>query len=147
MYGRRYNQGLHQAIEAKEHVKVEKESKTYASITLQNYFRMYAKLSGMTGTAMTEEDEFRHIYSLDVVEIPTNKPNIRRDYQDSVFKTEPSKFNAVIEQICGVPSKRVSRCWSVQSQSKRASCCQSFIKARHKASGAQRQASRKRRRP
>ena len=100
MYGRRYNQGLHQAIEAKEHVKVEKESKTYASITLQNYFRMYAKLSGMTGTAMTEEDEFRHIYSLDVVEIPTNKPNIRRDYQDSVFKTEPSKFNAVIEQIC-----------------------------------------------
>ena len=100
MYGRRYNQGLHQAIEAKEHVKVEKESKTYASITLQNYFRMYAKLSGMTGTAMTEEDEFRHIYSLDVVEIPTNKPNIRHDYQDSVFKTEQAKFNAVIDQIC-----------------------------------------------
>lgn len=99
MYGRRYNNGLHQAIEAKEHVKVEKESKTYASITLQNYFRMYTKLSGMTGTAMTEEEEFRHIYSLDVVEIPTNKPNIRCDYQDSVYKTEPAKFNAVIDQI------------------------------------------------
>ncbi len=99
MYGRRYNNGLHQAIEAKEHVKVEKESKTYASITLQNYFRMYAKLSGMTGTAMTEEEEFRHIYSLDVVEIPTNKPNIRIDYHDSVYKTESAKFNAVIDQI------------------------------------------------
>ena len=99
MYGRRYNQGLHQAIEAKEHVKVEKESKTYASITLQNYFRMYSKLSGMTGTALTEEDEFRHIYSLDVVEIPTNKPNIRTDYQDSIYKTEAGKFSAVIDQI------------------------------------------------
>jgi len=99
MYGRRYNQGLHQAIEAKEHVKVEKESKTYASITLQNYFRMYGKLSGMTGTALTEEDEFRHIYALDVVEIPTNKPNIRIDYPDSVYKTEAGKFLAVIDQI------------------------------------------------
>ncbi len=99
MYGRRYNQGLHQAIEAKEHVKVEKESKTYASITLQNYFRLYSKLSGMTGTAMTEEDEFKHIYALDVVEIPTNKPNIRADHPDSVFKTESGKFTAVIEQI------------------------------------------------
>ncbi|MBQ8605125.1 MAG: preprotein translocase subunit SecA [Clostridia bacterium] len=100
MYGRRYNQGLHQAIEAKEHVKVEKESKTYASVTLQNYFRMYSKLSGMTGTAMTEEDEFKAIYALDVVEIPTNKPNIRNDYQDTVYKTELAKFNAVIDQIC-----------------------------------------------
>lgn len=105
MYGRRYNNGLHQAIEAKEHVKVEKESKTYASITLQNYFRMYSKLSGMTGTAMTEEDEFRHIYSLDVVEIPTNMPNIRKDYEDSIFKTEPAKFNAVIDQICECHAK------------------------------------------
>ncbi len=100
MYGRRYNQGLHQAIEAKEHVKVEKESKTYASITLQNYFRLYSKLSGMTGTALTEEDEFRHIYSLDVVEIPTNKPNIRIDHADTIYKTEQGKFLAVIEQIC-----------------------------------------------
>ena len=99
MYGRRYNQGLHQAIEAKEHVKVEKESKTYASITLQNYFRMYSKLSGMTGTAMTEEDEFKHIYALDVVEIPTNKPNIRVDHHDCIYKTEAAKFNAVIDQI------------------------------------------------
>jgi len=99
MYGRRYNQGLHQAIEAKEHVKVEKESKTYALITLQNYFRLYGKLSGMTGTALTEEDEFRHIYMLDVVEIPTNKPNIRVDHPDSVYKTEAGKFSAVIDQI------------------------------------------------
>ena len=105
MYGRRYNQGLHQAIEAKEHVKVEKESKTYASITLQNYFRMYSKLSGMTGTAMTEEDEFKHIYALDVVEIPTNKPNIRNDYADCVYKTESAKFNAVIEQIAECHAK------------------------------------------
>ena len=100
MYGRRYNQGLHQAIEAKEHVKVEKESKTYASVTLQNYFRLYSKLSGMTGTALTEEDEFRHTYMLDVVEIPTNKPNIRHDHPDTVYKTETGKFMAVIEQIC-----------------------------------------------
>ncbi len=99
MYGRRYNQGLHQAIEAKEHVKVEKESKTFASVTLQNYFRMYSKLSGMTGTALTEQDEFKSTYMLDVVEIPTNKPNIRIDYEDSIYKTELGKFNAVIEQI------------------------------------------------
>ena len=99
MYGRRYNQGLHQAIEAKEHVTVEKESKTYASITLQNYFRLYSKLSGMTGTALTEEAEFRSIYLLDVVEIPTNRPNIRVDHPDAVFKTEAGKFMAVIDQI------------------------------------------------
>ncbi len=99
MYGRRYNQGLHQAIEAKENVTVEKESKTLASITLQNYFRLYKKLSGMTGTALTEEDEFRHIYSLDVVEIPTNRPNIRIDYPDAVFKTERGKFLNVLQQI------------------------------------------------
>ncbi len=99
MYGRRYNQGLHQAIEAKENVTVEKESKTLASITLQNYFRLYKKLSGMTGTALTEEDEFRGIYSLDVVEIPTNRPNIRKDHPDMVFKTEKGKFLNVIQQI------------------------------------------------
>ena len=99
MYGRRYNQGLHQAIEAKENVKVEKESKTLASITLQNYFRLYNKLSGMTGTALTEEDEFRGIYALDVVEIPTNRPNIRIDHSDMVFKNEKGKFLSALEQI------------------------------------------------
>ena len=99
MYGRRYNQGLHQAIEAKENVTVEKESKTLASITLQNYFRLYGKLSGMTGTALTEEDEFRAIYSLDVVEIPTNRPNVRIDHADMVFKTEAGKYANVIRQI------------------------------------------------
>jgi preprotein translocase subunit SecA len=99
MIGRRYNEGLHQAIEAKEHVKVERESKTLATITFQNFFRMYKKLSGMTGTALTEEDEFREIYKLDVIEIPTNKPMIRIDHHDVVYKTEKAKFNAVIEQI------------------------------------------------
>ncbi|MGN0517278.1 MAG: preprotein translocase subunit SecA [Acutalibacteraceae bacterium] len=99
MYGRRYNEGLHQAIEAKENVKVERESKTLATITFQNYFRLYKKLSGMTGTAMTEEDEFREIYTLDVVEIPTNKPLIREDCPDALFKTEKGKFSAVIEDI------------------------------------------------
>ena len=99
MFGRRYNEGLHQAIEAKEGVKVERESKTLATITFQNYFRMYKKLSGMTGTAKTEETEFQQIYKLDVVEIPTNKPTIRTDLPDSVYKTEAGKFNAVIRQI------------------------------------------------
>ena len=99
MYGRRYNEGLHQAIEAKEGVKVAHESKTLATITFQNYFRLYDKLSGMTGTAMTEEEEFREIYKLDVVEIPTNRPMIRQDQPDVVYKTERGKFNAVIEDI------------------------------------------------
>lgn len=99
MNGRRYNEGLHQAIEAKENVKVERESKTLASVTFQNYFRLYDKLSGMTGTGMTEEEEFREIYKLDVVEIPTNKPVIRKDLPDVVYKTENGKFNAVIEDI------------------------------------------------
>ena len=99
MIGRRYNDGLHQAIEAKEGVKVARESKTIATITFQNYFRLYKKLSGMTGTALTEEDEFREIYKLDVIEIPTNKPVIRKDHPDVIYKTEKGKFNAVIEQI------------------------------------------------
>ena len=99
MYGRRYNEGLHQAIEAKENVKIARESKTLATITFQNYFRLYNKLSGMTGTAMTEESEFGEIYRLDVVEIPTNKPMIREDCPDVVYKTEKAKFNAVIEDI------------------------------------------------
>ena len=99
MMGRRYNDGLHQAIEAKEGVKVAHESKTLASITFQNYFRLYKKLSGMTGTAMTEEDEFREIYKLDVIEIPTNRPVKRIDHPDVVYKTEMGKFRAVIEKI------------------------------------------------
>ncbi len=99
MLGRRYNEGLHQAIEAKEGVKVERESKTLATITFQNYFRLYKKLAGMTGTALTEESEFREIYNLDVIEIPTNKPMVRVDHPDVVYKTENAKFNAVIEQI------------------------------------------------
>ena len=99
MYGRRYNEGLHQAIEAKEGVKVARESKTLATITFQNYFRLYNKLSGMTGTAMTEEAEFREIYELDVVEIPTNKPMVRKDLPDVIYKTEKAKFNAVIEDV------------------------------------------------
>ena len=99
MYGRRYNEGLHQAIEAKERVKVAGESKTLATITFQNFFRLYNKLSGMTGTALTEQEEFEAIYSLDVVEIPTNKPVARRDHPDVVYKTEVGKFRAIIRQV------------------------------------------------
>ena len=102
MIGRRYSEGLHQAIEAKEHVTIERESRTLATITFQNYFRMYHKLSGMTGTAKTEEDEFQNIYSLDVVQIPTNKPNIRKDLDDMVYKTKKAKFNAVVDAIAQV---------------------------------------------
>lgn len=99
MFGRRYSDGLHQAIEAKEGLDVKRESKTLATITFQNYFRMYEKLSGMTGTAKTEEEEFKHIYGMDVIEIPTNKPVIRADYPDTVYKSEEAKFDAVIEEI------------------------------------------------
>ena len=99
MYGRRYNNGLHQAIEAKEHVKIADESKTLATITFQNYFRMYDKLSGMTGTAMTEEAEFEEIYNLDVVAIPTNKPMVRKDENDVIYKNENAKFNAIVNSI------------------------------------------------
>ena len=99
MYGRRYNNGLHQAIEAKENVKIADESKTLATITFQNFFRMYDKLSGMTGTAMTEEAEFEEIYNLDVVEIPTNKPMIRKDENDVIYKNETAKYRAVVESI------------------------------------------------
>ncbi len=99
MFGRRYSAGLHQAIEAKEGLKIERESQTLASITFQNYFRMYSKLAGMTGTALTEEDELRHIYGLDVLVIPTNKPMIREDLTDVVYKTEKGKFQAAVEEI------------------------------------------------
>ena len=99
MFGRRYSEGLHQAIEAKEHLSVQRESKTLATITFQNYFRLYRKLSGMTGTALTEEEEFGTIYSLDIIEIPTNRPIARIDNEDSVYKTENGKYRAVIRQV------------------------------------------------
>ncbi|MEG1240605.1 MAG: preprotein translocase subunit SecA [Oscillospiraceae bacterium] len=99
MFGRRYSEGLHQAIEAKEHVEVARESKTLATITFQNYFRLYEKLSGMTGTALTEEEEFGQIYSLDIVETPTNRPLARIDHPDVVYKNEPGKYRAVVQQV------------------------------------------------
>ncbi len=105
MLGRRFNDGLHQAIEAKEGVKVQKESKTLATITFQNYFRLYQKLSGMTGTAMTEEDEFKEIYKLDVIAIPTNRPVIRIDHPDQVYRSEKGKFQCIIEQIIACHEK------------------------------------------
>ncbi|MBP0967591.1 MAG: preprotein translocase subunit SecA, partial [Oscillospiraceae bacterium] len=105
MMGRRYNDGLHQAIEAKEGVKVKHESKTLATVTFQNYFRLYKKLSGMTGTAMTEEDEFREIYKLDVISIPTNRPVIRIDQPDLIYRTEKAKYKAIIEQIIACHEK------------------------------------------
>ena len=112
MKGRRYSDGLHQAIEAKENVKVEAATQTYATITLQNYFRMYHKLAGMTGTAETEAGEFWNIYKLDVVVIPTNRPVIRFDREDLVYKTKREKYNAVIEEIAEM--NRLGRpvsCW------------------------------------
>ena len=105
LFGRRYSEGLHQAIEAKEHVSVQRESKTLATITFQNYFRLYSKLSGMTGTALTEEEEFSTIYKLDIIEVPTNKPVIRIDNEDSVYKTEAGKYRAVINQVTACHEK------------------------------------------
>ena len=105
MLGRRFNDGLHQAIEAKEGVKIANESKTLATITFQNYFRLYNKLSGMTGTAMTEEDEFKEIYKLDVIAIPTNKPVQRVDHEDRIYRTEKGKFEAIIDQVCECHAK------------------------------------------
>jgi len=106
MEGRRYSDGLHQAIEAKEGVQIQNENQTLASITFQNYFRLYEKLSGMTGTAMTEADEFYEIYKLDVVELPTNRPMIRKDFNDKIFRTEKEKFNAIIKQIVEANEKK-----------------------------------------
>ena len=99
MPGRRYSDGLHQAIEAKEHVKVRRESKTLATITFQNFFNKYEKKAGMTGTALTEEQEFRDIYGMDVIEIPTNRPVIRKDLEDAVYMTKKEKFHAVVEAV------------------------------------------------
>ena len=105
MDGRRYSDGLHQAIEAKENVKIEDATQTFATITLQNYFRMYRKLSGMTGTAVTEQGEFWDIYKLDVIEIPTNKPIIRKDENDLIYKTKREKYNAVINNVVELSNK------------------------------------------
>ena len=120
MDGRRYSEGLHQALEAKEHVTVQPENQTLASITFQNYFRLYPKLAGMTGTAMTEADEFAEIYRLDVVDIPTNVPVIRKDEDDEVYRTAAEKYEAVATpDRRGAPSA-ASRCWSARSPSRKA---------------------------
>ena len=118
MEGRRYSDGLHQAIEAKENVKVEAATQTYATITLQNYFRMYNKLAGMTGTAETEAGEFWDIYKLDVVVIPTNRPIVRDDREDLVYKTKREKYNAVIDEIVRLVDKAEGQSWSVPLQLK-----------------------------
>ena len=123
MLGRRYSEGLHQAIEAKEHVDVQKENKTLATITFQNYFRLYGKLSGMTGTAATEAEEFQAIYNLDIIEIPTNKPVIRQDHPDVVYKNDVGKNRAIIEQIAACYEKKqpVRPKWSKTGCTSRAS--------------------------
>lgn len=110
MLGRRYSEGLHQAIEAKEHVDVQQENKTLATITFQNYFRLYGKLSGMTGTAATEAEEFGAIYRLDIIEIPTNKPVIRIDHQDVVYKTRTARTGPLLSRSPPA-TKRASLCW------------------------------------
>ena len=129
MFGRRYSEGLHQAIEAKEHVTVARESKTLATITFQNYFRLYNKLSGMTGTAMTEEEEFGTIYALDIVEIPTNKPLARIDHPDVVYKNEVGKYRAIVNQIEAC-TRRASRCWWAPSPSRKSEELSAMLKKR-----------------
>ena len=121
MKGRRYSDGLHQAIEAKEGLEIQNESMTLATITFQNFFRMYEKLAGMTGTAKTEEEEFRNIYNMEVVEIPTNKPVIREDKPDLIYRTMEGKFNAVVEDIVDA-IKKDSRFLSVRLPLKRPNC-------------------------
>ena len=106
MEGRRYSEGLHQALEAKEHVKIQNENQTLASITFQNYFRLYPKLAGMTGTAMTEAGEFGEIYGLDVIDVPTNVPCIRDDQDDEVYRTAEEKYNAIIDQIANCQERK-----------------------------------------
>ena len=129
MPGRRYSEGLHQALEAKEHVQIQPENQTLASITFQNYFRLYEKLAGMTGTAATEADEFGNIYGLDVVEIPTNQPMVRIDEDDEVYRTADEKYKAILDADRGLPRRAASRCWSARprSRSRRSSpsCCAS----------------------
>ena len=122
MYGRRYNEGLHQAIEAKEGVTVARESKTLATITFQNYFRLYKKLSGMTGTALTEEEEFSTIYQLDIVEIPTNKPVIRVDHPDVVYKNTRPASTTPSSTRSWSATRRASPCWWAPSPSRSPRC-------------------------
>ena len=114
--GRRYSEGLHQAIEAKEGVKIKEENQTLATITLQNYFRLYEKIAGMTGTAATEADEFREIYKMEVVVIPTNEPMVRDDRNDLIYKTEKAKFQAVVEHHRRLLQARASRSWWAPSR-------------------------------
>lgn len=123
MQGRRWSDGLHQAVEAKEGVQIQNENQTLASITFQNYFRLYEKLAGMTGTADTEAFEFSSIYKLDTVVVPTNRPMIRKDLPDLVYMTEAEKIQAIIEDIKERTAKG-QRCWWVQSPSKNRSWCQ-----------------------
>ena len=119
--GRRWSEGFHQAIEAKEGVKVQKESRTFASITYQNYFRLYEKLAGMTGTAKTSSEEFYKVYKLETVEIPTNRPVVRKDHNDLIFQTEAGKFGALARKVKTF-TKRASRCSSAPFQLKRMNC-------------------------
>ncbi len=118
MSGRRWSDGLHQAVEAKEGVNIERENQTLATITLQNYFRMYEKLSGMTGTAETEEKEFGETYQLEVIVIPTNRPMVRKDSSDIIYRTLPEKWNAIVDEIKETDTNAVSRFWSVRFRSK-----------------------------
>ena len=120
--GRRWSEGLHQAVEAKEGVAIQEENQTVATITYQNYFRRYDKLAGMTGTALTEATEFMKIYELQVVEIPTNRPMVRKDNNDQIYKTKDGKWAAVVERDRGAPRARASRCWSARSRSRSPSC-------------------------
>ena len=127
MDGRRWSNGLHQAVEAKEGVKIEPENQTMASITFQNYFRMYPKLSGMTGTAATEAAEFWDIYKLNVVEIPTNVPVARIDEEDEFYKNTNDKFQAIAKAIAEKSTTSASRCWSARCRSRSPNCCPSFL--------------------
>ena len=122
MPGRRYSEGLHQALEAKERVQVQPENQTLASITFQNYFRLYKKLAGMTGTAATEADEFAEIYKLEVVEIPTNMPVARIDEDDEVYRTVEEKYKAIIAGDREGRTSAASRCWSAPPRSRSRSC-------------------------
>ena len=118
MPGRRYSEGLHQALEAKEHVKIQPENQTLASITFQNYFRLYKKLAGMTGTAATEAEEFGKIYNLDVVEVPTNRADLRLDEDDEVYRTADEKYKAHHRARSRPPTSAASRCWSARPRSR-----------------------------
>ncbi len=140
LQGRRYSEGLHQAIEAKENVEIKQENQTLATITLQNYFRLYDRLSGMTGTAMTEASEFSQIYKLGVVPIPTNQPMVREDKPDVVYKTEVAKFDAVVEDICGALRGRAAGAGRHDERAEERVPLAAADQARRQARGAERQA-------